>query len=47
LADAGRYNLTDDDRIEIQALDERIATGSPVQSRWGDALLHACKALGL
>ena len=47
LANAGRYSLADNDRIEIQALDERIATGSPVQSRWGDALLHACKALGL
>lgn len=46
LVDAGRYSLTDNDRTQIQALDERIATGSPVQARWGDALLHARRTLG-
>lgn len=46
LAEAGRYSLTDADRIEIQALDERIATGSPVHPRWADALAHAQRTLG-
>lgn len=37
LADAGRYELTDADRCEIEALEGRIAGSTPLQDRWRSA----------
>lgn len=37
LADRGLYTLTRDDLIEFEALGRRVASGSPLGERWGDA----------